>query len=1018
MRKILSLIFLCASMALATTSFSINWSPVTATLKKNGNSSDLVTVRKVSTPAEADGYEYGSTTVRYNGMFYRFYCSHGLNSVPFIQNKSNYVDGWDYIRMRTSRDGATWSAPRVVLIPSSRNDSCACDPTIVKGDDDFWYLYYTGFSKLYSTVTFVARSKKIEGPYEQRYVGSGGEEGWADYPLEPAPIFTTLKKVDGLENGTTVAYGAGQASVVKVGNYYHFWFTDVSYAPIDQIGIVENGVFKGIRKFWRFRHIKVDSDKLYKKVKKNGKNKIIFDGKILQNWPRKSITFEGESELVKETIGDSDLLKGESVVELNDFGDVKWDSTKNQFEMWTTSRHFTIASYAAYEYKQWIKRYVSKDGDKWSPKDSIGPLYLVSNVGISGDSLGHIINGRTIVSFAGNSDSLQFKQNSGYFVRGCYPKDNCGDASIFSWDDLNSPWKYLIRLTSDKKYPKDVDPSLLLEPLTSAKKFNYPTLFKMWWETNRHLAPAAVGLPWSTYQFTVGSNVATGQTVLNSANTSYAKGVRYFQFPDSLRNRNLEFIAGDFDADGITDIGVVDRSTAQWYIRSSLTGQNGAAKIGWGWQWPGITKFSDDYKIVVGDFNGDGAADPAIVHKPSKLWFIYSSKNGEDIVRRKVGGKMTDIWAKPVLDSNKITYALAGDYDGDGINDIGAVDCFDDAKPYPYCIWRYLSSEEGKVKPIPIMGSDEGKWMGMTSYQTVVEGDLDADGKNDPTIWDPSLGWFSISSRTVNALYDPNLGYRDDFGRQVYEIKDSKGKYQLDRWGNRKRVVQDTLGDKVNSYLNNGWTFEPVLGATLFGYRWTGTQYKPLIGDFNGDGMGDMSMVNMADFNWFAVVTPPASVGYFGHVLPYFKKFANPQIFVGDFDGDGVSDCAMGDAQNARVYFYTSSFKDKPIEKTISPLYNPFTGALYKAQFVPAPSVDEEKPQIAPVLTKSPKFNTQGLTLMISDMEIGSDVRVFNMIGQNIVKEKADFAEKKIQLPSKGMYIVRVGSQSSVVNVK
>ena len=997
MRKILALIFLCASMALATNLFTINWSPVTATLRKNGNPSDLVTVRKVSTPAEADGYEYGSATVRYNGKFYRFYCSHGVNSVPFVQNKSNYVDGWDYIRMRTSRDGATWSAPRVVLIPSSRNDSCACDPTIIKGDDNFWYLYYTGFSKSYSSVTFVARSKNIEGPYEQRYIGNGGEDDWAIYPSEPAPIFTTKKKVDGLEDKKTVAYGAGQASVVKVGNDYHFWFTDVSYAPIDKIGIVENGVFKGTRKFWRFRHVKVPSDTLYKK----DKDKIVYDGKILQNWPRKSIAFEGESEIVNdkilkeyglvndENVGEHDLEKGESVVELNDFGDVKWNSETREFEMWTTSRHVTIASYAAYEYKQWIKRYVSKDGDKWFPKDSIGPLNLVGNVGMSGDSIGHIINGRTIVSFSGNSDSLQFNRNSEYFIRGCNPKDNCGDASRFDWDDVDSSsWKYLIQLTTDKKYPKDVDPSLLLEPLTSAREFNYPTLFKRWWNTNRHLEPAAVGLPWSTYQFTVGSNVITGQTVLNSANTSYANGVRYYQFPDSLKKRNLEFIAGDFDADGITDIGVVDRSTARWYIRSSLTGRNGASKIGWGWKWPEITAFSDDFKIVVGDFNGDGAADPTIVHKPSMRWFIYSSKLGEEMAYRKVGKDTTYIWGETILGLSKMTHALSGDYDGDGINDIGAVDCFDGAKPHPYCIWQFLSSEEGIVKKVPLIPqgkSNEGVWHGMSSEHVVLEGDFDGDGITDPTIWHKTKGWSTISSRTWWFLYDPNLGKLDNKG---YPINDSHG--------NQMR------GEYISEYP---WGASP--------------SYVPIVGDYNGDGMGDMSMVNMENFNWYVAVTPPASVGYFRHELAgYFKKFANPQIFVGDFDGDGVSDCAMGDAQNARVYFYTSSFGDKPIEKTISPMYQPFTGALYKAQFVPVPSVDEEKPQVTPVITKSPKLNTQGLTLTISDMELGSDVRVFNMIGQNIIKEKADFAEKKIQLPSKGMYIVRVGSQSSVINVK
>lgn len=1003
MRKILALIFLCASMALATTSFSINWSPVTATLSKNESESDSVTVRKASTPAEADGYEYGSTTVRYNGMFYRFYCSHGLNTVPFIQNKSNYVDGWDYVRMRTSRDGATWSAPRVVVIPSSGKDSCACDPTIIKGDDNYWYLYYTGYSKLYSTVTFVARSKNIEGPYEQRYVGNGGEDGWANYPSEPAPIFTTMKKVDGMEDKKTVAYGAGQASVVKVDNNYHFWFTDVSYAPIDKIGIVENNEFKGTRKFWRFRHVKVPSDELYKRVTINGENKIIFDGKILQNWPRKAIAFEGESEIVndetlkeyglenEETVGEPDLLKGESVVELNDFGDVKWDSTARQFEMWTISRHYTIAAYAVYEYKQWIKRYVSKDGDKWYPKDSIGPLNLVSNVGMSGDSIGHIIDGRTIVSFAGNSDTLQYEPEPEYFIRGCDPKDGCNDASLYLWEDVKSPWKYLIQLTSDKKYPKDVEPSLLLEPLTSARKFNYPTLFKKWWNTNRGLEPAAVGRPWSTYQFTVGSNVVKGETILNQTQTAMYNGMRYYQFPSNIRSYHsdgtkdkLEFIAGDFDGDGITDIGVVNRGTARWYIRSSLTGQWGAPKIDWGWQWPALTSLSDDFDIVLGDYDGDGMTDRAIVQKSSRMWFVFSSKQpGQNAL---VVGRDT-IYGWPFPGSGSMTRALSGDYDGDGISDIGSVDCPVNAS---YCQWRYLSSKTGKIEKIFFNGSSYWYNMNSRSNHIVLEGDFDGDGITDPTIWSPTYGWSVNSSRTGKKLKDPNLGVLDNSGAPVY--------------------------------LDEGKTIQKR-GAFLNEYKWAG-DYAPIVGDFNGDGISDMGKVdvNVHDdsryYTWYTIVTPPISSSYFNHALKYFKRIPNYQILVGDLDGDGVSDCMMADLSNIRVYFYTSSYGKKPISRVISPLYNPSTGALYKIQFVPTPSVDEEKPQVAPVITKSPKLNTQGMTLTISDMELGSDVRVFNMIGQNIIKEKADLAEKKVQLPSKGMYIVRVGSQSSVINVK
>ena len=837
MKKLLLLILLCASMALAVTT-----SPA----------------KKVSKPDIAKGYEYGTATVYYNGLFYRFFCSYGLDSDPFIQHpdKNSLKKSWDYIRMRTSRDGATWSAARVVLVPTvSNNDSCACDPAIIR-DGGYWYLYYTGFKKPYNTVTFVARSKNIEGPYEERYVGGNQ---WKKYPPNPEPVFRTVDAVYG--SSATLAYGAGQASVVKTDDgKFHFWFTDVSYAP--------DSLVSQNKKLWKFVHVVSSSP--YKN---------------LQNQTRTEISLDGQTRFP-----------------MNDFGDVKWNPKNKVFEMWMTSVHYSLA-YFSENQNIYLKRYTSKDGIKWTSSDTKGPFHLVSNVGLSGDSIGWINHsGKYLVSFAGSDESLNFSSTA-----------------------LNNMWA-AVNTLQDESVP---------------------------------------GLPWSTYQFSVGVNRVKKISIPDSNVSVDGKNMRYYQFPDSLKKRNLEFIAGDFDGDGVTDIGAVDRNSNQWFIRSSLTGEygisGGNSEIKWGWQWNIMKK---SYSIVLGDFDGDGKTDRAVVDVANKKWWILSSKTGKKLVDGGNAG----------LSVAKMTHPLTGDYDGDGKSDKGAVSCYDNDAT-PHCSWKYVSSLTGKEKAVNIPGNPVGDWLGMSSAHIVLEGDYDGDGKTDPTIWDASQGWwFTISSRTGAVLTD-----------------------------------------------NRG---------AIFGYQWGGSTYKPVVGDFNGDGISDRSMVLLDDpkkFRWFVDIAVNHNPSHFGFVLDFFKKFKNDtgnfakdtsgyKILVGDYDGDAISDCIIADKEKARVYFYTSLYGNQAFEKKVYPLYNPSTGALYKVQFVPEPSIDE--PKIHSMPKTSPKFSTKGMTLTISDMELGSDVRVYNTIGQNIIKTKADFGEKIIQLPSKGMYIVRVGSHSSVVNIK
>jgi len=848
MKKLLLFILLCASMALA--AFTTNSKNVSPVVRLGG-------LQKI------DGYEYGAATVYHEGVYYRFYCSQGGEKtngyIVEHPTKNALAKSWDYIRMRTSTDGAVWSAPRVVLVASKNNkETCACDPAIVRGDDGFWYLYYAGYTKTQHTVTYVARSKNIYGPYEERYVGSNK---WERYPSNPKQILYPKESLVG------EAYGTGQVSVVKVGSTYHFWFTDMT--KVNE---------------WKSVHIESSSP---------------FSG--LQNKTRKTLT-----------------LNGAPKFELNDFGDVKWNGAKRRFEMWITRKHFITETPEDSTHLIYIDKYVSSNGVDWTKKKSVGPYSFANNVGMSGDAEGWIVNNKSLVSFGAPEEIWNAN------------KEKIENLSI-------SRTKYLMK--------PDVR------------------------------GTANPALPWTMYQFI--DNIdgdGFGASTVSMASSGNTSGVNYYKLPVDTNVKNLEFVAGDYDGDGVTDMGAIDRSTAKWYLMSSLTGEKRAQSKGrfyWGWRWPKLKKLDGNYTIVVGDFDGDGKTDPAIVDKLNKNWFIYSSKAAGE--QSLITARNDTIWGWTHPDIDQMTHVLSGDYDGDGKSDIGAVDCSMENSEGG-CRWYILSSKTGN------QGVDKfywgWLWPGMNSKHIVVEGDYDGDGKTDPTIVDNrnaingKVGnWYSFSSRSLgmDAVYDPTDGY-------------------------------------VFPWNLNG------LDASRI----------PMVGDFNGDGITDRSMVSKDLLEWNTNVTDNPRA-YFGYSLTYFSslpKKTNYQYLVGDYDGDGVSDCAIADPSNARVYYYTSLYKNGNISKTIYHFNAPAeTGYLYKiGSSSMEPSIDE--PKILSMPKTSPKFSTKGMTLTISDMELGSDVRVYNTIGQNIIKTKADFGEKIIQLPSKGMYIVRVGSHSSVVNIK
>ena len=219
-----------------------------------------------------------------------------------------------------------------------------------------------------------------------------------------------------------------------------------------------------------------------------------------------------------------------------------------------------------------------------------------------------------------------------------------------------------------------------------------------------------------------GSQSATYSILLSTRSYSFAAGQPLFVsagFP-SLGDTP---VVGDFDGDGKADPGIWRASQGVWIIPTSASNYTSFVFNQWG-QLGDIP--------VVADFDGDGKADIGFYR--DGVWGVLQSSHGYS-----TGSPLFFSWGGAGLQP------IVGDFDGDGKTDIGYMVPPSAGQSATYAILlssRGYSFAAGQplfvTAGFPSLGD------------TPTVGDFDGDGKADPGIWRESQGVWIIPLSSSN----------------------------------------------------------------------------------------------------------------------------------------------------------------------------------------------------------------------------------------------------------------------------
>ena len=262
----------------------------------------------------------------------------------------------------------------------------------------------------------------------------------------------------------------------------------------------------------------------------------------------------------------------------------------------------------------------------------------------------------------------------------------------------------------------------------------------------------------------------------------------------------------------------------------------------------------------VNDFDGDGKADFAVtrIENGLKIWYIRQSTAGFRVVH----------WGK------NFDHNAAGDYDGDGKTDVAV---YREPESFPSTFTFYILQSQTNTLASTVF-TDFGNFGSAPMHQ-----DYNGDGRADPAVW---LGEFGLNTNVRVRFSGSDSGFITNIpasqipiriGNMEGDARAEKAYYPIS--GNLVTIID----------LATNATRTVQFGATNDRYQ---------AADFDGDGVGDLTIWRPSDGTWWWIRSSDnvVNVATWG--------ITNDTPVPADYDGDGKTDLAIYRRESPQSHYW------------------------------------------------------------------------------------------------------------------